>query len=166
MNVTTNVLSSVGMCMLVGVRTMVCSVKVETNGQGRVKLCVRAVKLFSLFRPRCATHTPTSDWSKLSILVRFVTALNWYFLVAPLILLLLVCVYLYTCVWMHMPWHACGSKRTTLGSQLSPFTFTWVPQLHSGDETYPSTAWPDEPSHLPCDALVYEPQSKQLFDAV
>lgn len=32
---TTNVLSSVGMCMLVGVRTMVCNVKVEAEWSGQ-----------------------------------------------------------------------------------------------------------------------------------
>lgn len=62
---------------------------------------------------------------------------------------------------------ACMWKpENNFGSQFSPFTFAWVPQLHSGGKAYPSTAWPDEPSHLPYDALVYETQSKQLFDAV
>lgn len=35
MNVTTNVLSSVGMCELVGMRTTVCSVKMEAEWSGQ-----------------------------------------------------------------------------------------------------------------------------------
>lgn len=60
-----------------------------------------AVKFFSLFRSRCATDTPMPDWSKLFILAWLVTASNWFFLVAPLILLLLVCASVYMCVDAH-----------------------------------------------------------------